>query len=285
MEITTIKKSGKSKPVPKKKRKEQLLSMQPTVRNRYRKHFSRIVKEVQSYTKEPNIELLRKAYLFAYDAHKDHIRKSGAPYIEHLLETARILAELRMDVVTIAAGILHDVIEDAGIDVEEVTKVFGQEVALLVDGVTKISELKFQNQAEKQVENFRKMIFSMTRDLRVILIKLADRLHNMRTLQYLPIKKAERIALETREVYAPLAHRFGIARIKWELEDLALKTLDPDAFQDLVQKISERHEERERYIRKISEPIKRELTNNRIQADVQGRAKSLYSIYRKIKDR
>lgn len=261
------------------------VAQMPKVREKYRRQFNRIVKKVEAYSKNPNVHLLRKAYHFAYDIHIDHLRKSGAPYIEHCLETANELAELKMDPITIAAGLLHDVVEDSYVPLEEVKELFGNEVALLVDGVTKISELKFKSQAEKQAENFRKMIFSMAQDLRVIMIKFADRLHNMRTLEYLSDQKAERIALETREVYAPLAHRFGIARIKWELEDLSLKFLDPDAYYDLVKKVSERRHEREKYIHKIADPIKVELEKNKISAEIRGRPKSLYSIYRKMNKR
>jgi len=171
---------------------KQSLALQADVRNHYRKIFDRLLQKIRSYIKDPDMQLLRKAYQFAYHAHKHQLRKSGVPYIEHCLETAKILVELRMDVMTIAAGLLHDVVEDTGINSEAVREVFGEEVAQLVDGVTKISELKFHSHAEEQAENFRKMIFSMAYDLRVILIKFADRLHNMRTLEYLPVKKAEK---------------------------------------------------------------------------------------------
>ena len=242
-------------------RKPKVLdAQQQKVRSRYRRVFDRILKEIQTYTKNPDLDLLRNAYQFAYDAHKHQLRKSGAPYIEHCLETAKILANLRMDVVTVVSGLLHDVVEDTGITIDEVRGKFGGEIAQLVDGVTKISELKFRSQAEKQAENFRKMIFSMAQDLRVIMIKFADRLHNMRTLEYLPYHKAKRIAIETREVYAPLAHRFGIARIKWELEDLTLKYLESKAYRDLVQQISDAYaanirESPEATAQPLAEPI------------------------------
>jgi len=286
MEVAVKKKSRSDQSKSKNRQtKGEMVSLKPSVRSRYKRKFDRIVRKIREYSKNPDIDLLRHAYKYAYDAHKNHFRKSGKLYIEHCLETAGILVELRMDVVTVAAGLLHDVVEDAEINIEEIQELFGDEVAQLVDGVTKISELKFQSQAEKQAENFRKMIFSMAMDLRVIMIKFADRLHNMRTLEFLPPQKAKRIALETREVYAPLAHRFGIARIKWELEDLSLKFLDSESYNDLVRKISDRREERERYIRKLSGPISDELHKNGIEAEVQGRPKSIYSIYRKIKNR
>ncbi len=265
--------------------KQEEYVLQPKVRSQYRRVFDRILKEIQIYIKNPDLTLLKDAYQFAYNVHKHQLRKSGAPYIEHCLETAKILTDLRMDVVTIVSGLIHDVVEDTGITVDKVRERFGGEVAQLVDGVTKISELKFRSQAEKQAENFRKMIFSMAQDLRVIMIKFADRLHNMRTLEFLPPQKAKRIAIETREVYAPLAHRFGIARIKWELEDLSLKFLEPKAYYDLVQQISDRREAREHYINRVTEPIQKELLKNGIRAKVAGRAKSLYSIYRKMSER
>ena len=244
--------------------------------------FQQILKAIKTYVKDPDTGLLRRAFIFASQAHEHQLRRSGHPYIEHCLETAKILTELRLDTVTVAAGILHDVVEDTGIIMDEVRESFGEEIMQLVDGVTKISELKFQSHAEKQAENFRKMVVSMANDLRVILIKFADRLHNMRTLEYLPGKKVERIAVETREVYAPLAHRFGIAKIKWELEDLSLKVLEPETYDDLAKKVAESREQREKYIRKIATPIKRELAKNNIKAEIRGRAKSLYSIYRKM---
>ena len=247
--------------------------------------FESLFQTIKSYTRQTNLDLLSEAYQFAKEAHKHQLRKSGAPYIEHCLETAKILAELKMDLVTVSAGLLHDVVEDTGITIDAVREHFGDEVALLVDGVTKISELKFHSQAEKQAENFRKMIFSMAKDLRIIMIKFADRLNNMRTLEFLPHKKAERIALETREIYAPLAHRFGIARIRWELEDLALKTLDPDAFEDLQRRLIEQKERGDQTIRKVSAPILAELEKERIHAEIAGRVKSIYSIYSKMKQR
>jgi GTP pyrophosphokinase len=247
--------------------------------------FAAISNAIQTYTKEANLALLNSAFQFAKEAHQHQLRKSGTPYIVHCLETAKILSELKMDVVTVSAGLLHDVVEDTGVTIEAVRDHFGDEVALLVDGVTKISELKFHSRAEKQAENFRKMIFSMAKDLRIIMIKFADRLHNMRTLEFLPQKKAERIALETREIYAPLAHRFGIAQIRWELEDLALKTLDPGAYFDLQNRLKEQKTRGEQYIRKISVPILQELEKEHIHAEIAGRVKSFYSIYQKMKQR
>ncbi len=283
MESVVKENMSKSKESDQKGRTMQALS--PQNRNQYKKSFDNMIREIRSYVQNPNVELIRHAYQFAYEAHKHQLRKSGQPYFEHCLETAITLTELHMDPITIAAGFLHDIVEDTGIRIEEVKETFGEEISQLVDGVTKISELKFRTLAEEQAENFRKMIFSMARDLRVIVIKLADRLQNMRTIEYLPHEKAKRIALETREVYAPLAHRFGIARIKWELEDLSLKVLDPKAYEDLIRYVADRKEEREHYIRRVANPIRRELMKVEIQSEITGRAKTLYSIYRKMKER
>ena len=253
--------------------------------NGYRKSFEQILRKVRRYSPRADTNLLRRAFEFAEQAHKDQLRKSGEPYFVHCLEVARILADLRMDSTTIAGGLLHDVVEDTGIDIDEVRERFGDEVALLVDGVTKISELRFDSLEQQQAENFRKMIISMVKDIRVILIKFADRLHNMKTIEYLPPKKQERIAIETRDVYAPLAHRLGMAQIKWELEDLVLKTLEPDTYWELVNKIKATREERERYIKRVTAPIRRELRDAKIRAKITGRPKHFYSIYGKMKSR
>ncbi|MFQ5650362.1 MAG: RelA/SpoT family protein [bacterium] len=234
------------------------------------------------YIQAADIGLINRAFDFSFESHKDQLRRSGAPYFEHCYEVARILIDLKMDSATIASGLLHDVAEDTGITIEDVQEQFGEEVASLVDGVTKISELKFESLEQRQAENFRKMIISMVQDIRVILIKFADRLHNMRTIEYLPPKKQKRIAIETRDVYAPLAHRLGIAKLKWELEDLTLKTLDPDSYWELVNKVANKREERERYIRKVTSPIRRELRRASIKSEITGRPKHFYSIYGKM---
>jgi GTP diphosphokinase / guanosine-3',5'-bis(diphosphate) 3'-diphosphatase len=252
---------------------------------RHRAEMDIIVSLVRTHHRGADGELLERAFRFADEAHRNQLRKSGHPYIEHCISTARTLAELRMDAVTVAAGLLHDVVEDTGVSIDEVREAFGEPVAQLVDGVTKISELKFNSREEEQAENFRKMIFSMSKDLRVILIKFADRLNNMQTLEFLPVKKAERIAMETREIYAPLAHRFGMAEIKWELEDLALKTLDREAYDSLARKLADRSDERDRFIKRTIDPIQRELLNEGIRSEITGRSKSIYSIYRKMKER
>lgn len=240
---------------------------------------------VESFNANIDIPLIRKAYEFSAKAHRGQFRQSRKPYLEHCLEVAFILAEQHLDSATIAAGLLHDVVEDTDVSIQQVREAFGDEIATLVDGVTKIGELKFKSLEEEQAEYFRKMLLSMAEDIRVIIIKLADRLHNMRTLDSLDKAKQKKIAQETREVYAPLAHRFGMARIKWELEDLSLKYLDPAAYDELVRKISARREDREAYIREITEPLKRELEKSGIKAEITGRPKHFDSIYRKMKKR
>ncbi len=253
--------------------------------NGYKKPFQDLLRKHRRYTTYNDTVLITRAFDFSFDAHKDQLRKSGAPYFDHCFEVAKILTDLKMDSVTIASGFLHDVAEDTGYTIEDVSEAFGADVGLLVDGVTKISELKFDSVEERQAENFRKMIISMVKDIRVILIKFADRLHNMRTLEFLPKKKQERIAIETRDVYAPLAHRLGIAKIKWELEDLILKALHPESYWDLVKKISDKREERERYIRKVTNPIRKEVRQGKIKATITGRPKHFYSIYGKMHKR
>jgi GTP pyrophosphokinase len=249
----------------------------------YEKTFRWIQRKLRRYSHHAvDVDLLTRAYHFAEEAHKDQLRKSGAPYFEHCLEVAKILCDLRLDYLTIAGGLLHDVVEDTGVKIAEVEEKFGRDIAVLVDGVTKISELKFDSLEARQAENFRKMLLSMVKDIRVILIKFADRLHNMRTIEYLPEKKRLRIAIETRDVYAPLAHRLGIAKIRWELEDLALKTLAPKAYWELVQNIAEKREEREAYIRRITTPIRKELKQAGVIAKITGRPKHFFSIYQKM---
>ena len=240
---------------------------------------------VESFNANIDIPLIRKAYEFSAKAHSGQYRVSRKPYLEHCLEVAFILAEQHLDSATIAAGLLHDVVEDTDVTIEKIKEEFGDEIAELVDGVTKIGELEFKSLEEEQAEYFRKMLLSMAKDIRVIIIKLADRLHNMRTLDSLHKNKQREIASETREVYAPLAHRFGMAKIKWELEDLSLKHLDPEVYEELVHKISARREDREAYIREITEPLKRELEKAGIEAEITGRAKHFDSIYRKMKKR
>jgi GTP diphosphokinase / guanosine-3',5'-bis(diphosphate) 3'-diphosphatase len=241
-----------------------------------------LLRRVQRYNKTADMALLRKAFEVSFDAHKDQKRKSGEPYFEHPLEVAKILVGLKMDYQTIIGGLLHDTVEDTMVTLDYVKKEFGEQIALLVDGVTKISGLKLTGFERQQSDNFKKMILSMVRDVRVILIKFADRLHNMRTLGFMPEDKRRRIALETRQVYAPLAHRLGLAKIKGELEDLSLKYLEPEIYTELVQRVADTKEEREQAILIISRPIRAALIENNIRARFEGRAKHYASIYNKI---
>jgi len=244
--------------------------------------FRDIVRLALAHRMDADIRLLDRALRLAYEAHQGHFRLSGEPYIVHLVEVARVLAEIGMDDTTIAAGFLHDTVEDTPVTLERLRSEFGETVAMLVDGVTKIPELKYESTEEKQASHFHKMLLSMSKDLRVIVIKFADRIHNMRTISYLPRKAQERMALETRDVYAPLAHRMGVGRFKWELEDLAFKVLEPRAYHDLAQKVALRREEREAIVKEIIRPIKVELAQLGIRGRVFGRVKHLYSIYNKI---
>jgi guanosine-3',5'-bis(diphosphate) 3'-pyrophosphohydrolase len=238
--------------------------------------------KLKSYCSDADLAIVDKAFQFADEAHRGQFRISGDPYIQHPLGVAFILAELELDTTTIAASLLHDVVEDTQFTLQDIEDNFGKEVALLVDGVTKLSRIEYKSKEEQQVENLRKMFFAMAKDIRVILIKLADRLHNMRTLKYLPVKKQKKIAQETLEVYAPLAHRLGIFRIKWELEDIAFRYLEPDKYYELVEKVAKKRQERETYINQVIGCLKTKLDEVGIKAEIQGRPKHLYSIYHKM---
>ncbi|MDZ4723061.1 MAG: bifunctional (p)ppGpp synthetase/guanosine-3',5'-bis(diphosphate) 3'-pyrophosphohydrolase [candidate division Zixibacteria bacterium] len=248
-------------------------------------NLAEFIIKIESFNANVDIGLLRRAYEFSDKAHDCQKRSSGEPFIEHCLEVAFFLAELHMDSTTIAAGLVHDVVEDTKYTMEDVRREFGDEVAELVDGVTKIGTVNFNSYEEQQVDYFRKMLLSMAKDIRVILIKLADRVHNMRTLEHLPPEKRIRIAKETREVYCPLAHRLGVNKAKIELEDLCLKFLEPGVYVDLAQRIKDKREEREAYIQEVVAPIREALAQDSILATVSGRAKHLESIHRKIKVR
>jgi guanosine-3',5'-bis(diphosphate) 3'-pyrophosphohydrolase len=245
-----------------------------------------LIAYVEERHPQADTALLRKAIDFTILAHKDQFRHSGMPYAEHPFEVAKLLADFNMDTVTIVAGLLHDVAEDTLHGVTEIRAEFGEEVAFLVEAVTKISLLQSKSREEQQAETFRKMLVSMAKDLRVILIKFADRLHNMRTLSYHKKEEKRRdIAAETLEVYAPLAHRFGLGQIKWELEDLSFKYLNPDAYKTLVRKVVEKRQEREDYVRSILGPAKEALAKAGVDAKVFGRPKHLYSIWLKMQSR
>ena len=254
--------------------------------------YQDLIAHVQKYHPSDDISLIEKAYGIAYNAHKEQVRKSGEPYIIHPLCVAIILADLEMDKETIAAGLLHDVVEDTIMTDEEIVEEFGSDVALLVDGVTKLQQLQFggnqedrtPDKLEMQAENLRKMFLAMAKDIRVILIKLADRLHNMRTLKHMPAEKQQRIARETLDIYAPIAQRLGISKIKVELDDLSLKYLEPEVYYDLVDKIAIRKSEREKYIQDIVNEVGKHIENAGIKAEIDGRVKHFFSIYKKMKN-
>lgn len=241
--------------------------------------------EVLSDPDAYDLEKLEAAYKFAEHHHEGQTRRSGIPYIHHCLAVTRILAELRLDTVTLVAGLLHDLVEDTNVTGEDLRAKFGDHVASIVDGVTKISGFEFQTRTEHQAENWRKMLLAIAQDLRVILIKLADRLHNMRTLEHLDSDRQERIARETLEIYAPLAHRFGIAAVKWELEDLALKYLEPEMYRELVSKVARRRDEREEFLERLIEPLRERLVEEGIDPEISGRAKHFFSIFNKMRAR
>ncbi|WP_411282380.1 RelA/SpoT family protein [Gemmatimonas sp.] len=231
-------------------------------------------------------ELLVRAYKFSDVAHAGQVRHSGEPYVSHCIEVARILADLQLDTTTVVSGLLHDIVEDTDITVEDVEREFGLEIAQIVDGLTKIANLPLSSREERQVENYRKLLLSIAKDARVILIKLADRLHNMRTLDYLAPEKRRRIAQETRDLYAPLAHRFGMAKVRWELEDLAFKHLEPEAYKTLAKLVAAKRGEREQLIAQMREPLEKRLSDAGIaDVEVTGRPKHLWSIYKKMQQR
>lgn len=241
-----------------------------------------IIDKVKSYNDKADVALLEQAYDYALKSHQGQLRLSGEDYIQHPLAVAYILAELELDVVTIVAAILHDVVEDTEVSLEEIEEAFGAEVALLVDGVTKLSKIEYSSKEEQHLESLRKMILAMAKDIRVIIIKLADRLHNMRTLSHKPKAKQKEKAKETLEIFAPLAHRLGIFRIRWELEDWSLRYLQPEQYYDLVKKISMRRHDREEYINEVIAILKDEVESVGVKADISGRPKHFYSIYNKM---
>ena len=238
---------------------------------------------IADYNPKYDLELIGRAYDKAKEMHEGQLRKSGEPYLIHPLAVAEILADLGMDEDTIVAGLMHDVVEDTPYTSEELREEFGEEVELLVDGVTKLGSLKFESKEQRQAENLRKMFLAMSKDIRVLIIKLADRLHNMRTINYMTEQKMIDKCKETLEIYAPLAARLGIYAMKFELEDIALKYLDPEAYYGLVEKVSERKEKREDAIRQVIDEIKEALEDLHIHYDIMGRSKHFYSIYKKMK--
>ncbi len=242
-----------------------------------------VIREVRSYLDNPDLELIRRGYVFAMKHHEGQLRKSGAPYLDHPIATSYLLARMRLDETTIATGLLHDTVEDcATVDGEMVKELFGPEIAMLVDGVTKISQMQFSSLEHQQAENFKKILMATARDVRVILVKLADRLHNMLTLEYVAREKRERIARETMEIYVPLAQRLGMQWVKTALEDLAFRFLNPRAYYDIVLRLARGRKEREKYIDEVIALLKDLLAQHNIQGEVSGRLKSIHSIHRKM---
>ncbi len=241
-----------------------------------------LIEKIRSYNTSADLSLVKKAYEFASGVHKGQMRLSGDPFITHPLNVAIILAELEQDPTTIAAALLHDTIEDGGLTREGLAKDFSDEVARLVEGVTKLGQLTYESREERQAENFRKMFLAMAEDIRIIIIKLADRLHNMRTLEFLPKSKQHETSIETRDIFAPLAHRLGVWRLKWELEDLAFRFLEPDKFNGIREKVAETRSGREKYIEDFIEKVKKVLDKSGISYEIKGRAKHFFSIYQKM---
>jgi guanosine-3',5'-bis(diphosphate) 3'-pyrophosphohydrolase len=241
-----------------------------------------IVDRVLSYHREADVSLIEKAYVYSAKAHAGQVRLSGEPYLMHPLGVADILARMRLDVFSITSGLLHDTLEDTDTNLDDLTRLFGSEVSHIVDGVTKIGRFEFSSHEERQAENMRKMILAMADDIRVVLIKLADRLHNMRTLDFHGVGKQRLIARETMDIYAPLAGRLGIDWIKTELEDLAFSYLDPDVYEEIVSGLKRNEEERERYIKEVKDVIQEKLAELDLKGKVNGRPKHIYSIYKKM---
>ena len=248
----------------------------------YPDQLDELVSRVQSYIPQADTALIRRAYDYSARMHIEQKRKSGEPYVIHPLNVALIIAQLRLDLPSVVTGLLHDVIEDTGASLDEVKGLFGEEVARLVDGMTKVSKITFSSREEKQAENFRKMIIAMAHDIRVVLIKLADRLHNMRTLDHLPPDRQEEISRETLEIYAPIAHRLGIYWLKSELEDFSFRYLNPSAYATLKAYVAKTRAEREEYIRSVIEILSRRLKESGVEAEVTGRPKHFFSIHSKM---
>ncbi|WP_160692488.1 bifunctional (p)ppGpp synthetase/guanosine-3',5'-bis(diphosphate) 3'-pyrophosphohydrolase [Clostridium sp. C2-6-12] len=247
--------------------------------------IDKLLEKIHNNCNNVDVDMVKKAYYFAEEAHKDQKRESGEPYFIHPVAVASILAELGMDTNTIVAGLLHDVIEDTEISYDETVQLFNAEIANLVEGVTKLTklgEMEYKTKEEQQADNVRKMLLAMAKDIRVIIIKLADRLHNMRTLKYMPVKKQKNKAKETLDIYAPLAHRLGMSKIKWELEDLCFRYLHEQEYYDLVHSIAEKRVEREEYIKEIVKDLYEKLKASGIESDIDGRPKHFYSIYKKM---
>ncbi|MBC3536159.1 RelA/SpoT family protein [Megasphaera hominis] len=245
--------------------------------------FQRLLDTIHSYQPQASCDDVKRAYQIASEAHKEQFRVSGEPYILHPLAVAQILAEMKIDTTTITASLLHDVVEDTVMSLDDIKQIFGKEVAFLVDGVTKLSRLDYRTKEDQQLNSMRKMFLAMAKDVRVVVIKLADRLHNMRTLRYMRSDKQKRIAQETLEIFAPLAHRLGIFNIKWELEDLSFRYLEPDKYYDLVDQMKQKRHVREEIVNEAIEVLRKALENSHIKFEINGRPKHFYSIYKKMK--
>mgnify|MGYP000131769726 FL=1 len=245
--------------------------------------FKHLIDTIHTYLPQAKCDDMTKAYNLAEEAHKDQRRVSGEPYILHPLAVAQILADMKIDTTTITASLLHDVVEDTSYTLEDIKKMFGKEVAFLVDGVTKLSRLNYRTKEDQQLNSMRKMFLAMAKDVRVVVIKLADRLHNMRTLRYMRSDKQKRIAQETLEIFAPLAHRLGIFNIKWELEDLSFRYLEPDKYYDLVDQMKQKRHVREEIVNEAIDVLKKALDEAHIHCEINGRPKHFYSIYKKMK--
>ena len=244
--------------------------------------FEALLRQVQANRPSEDVSLIRKAWDFCVKHHEGQMRASGEPYIIHPLEVAEVLAELKMDATSIAAGLLHDSVEDTPATNEEIAEKFGDQVAHIVEGVTKIDKIQFANREDRQAENVRKMLLAMVSDVRVVLIKLADRLHNMRTLEHLQPDRQEAIARETQDIYAPLAHRLGMGKVRGELEDLAFRYTDPVSYEKVSAAVEARRIEGEQFLRGVEETLVEQLRENGIEARVEWRIKRLYSIFQKI---
>ena len=245
--------------------------------------FEDILATVERYHPNEDLEMLRRAYMFSAKEHHGQVRRSGEPYLSHPLAVASILAEMKLDAVCVTVGLLHDIVEDTSTPLEQIEAQFGRDVANIVNGLTKINQFQFYSKEEQQAENFRKMFLAMIDDIRVVLVKLADRLHNMRTLQYLPPDKRHRIALETMEIYAPIAHRLGMGKVRGELEDLAFNYLEPEAYEEIKQQIEGRQKVRHEFLDEVKEVIVQKLREHEVPGAVESRIKRIFSIFQKIK--
>src|SRR6516164_426143 len=245
--------------------------------------FEDLLDRVRTYSPDADVELLRRAYVFSAFEHRDQVRRSGEPYLIHPLAVADFLADMKLDAVAIAAGLLHDVVEDTLTTIERIQELFGPEVAHVVEGVTKISAIPFSSTEERQAENFRKMLLAMVDDIRVILVKLGDRVHNMRTLSHLPEERRTRVAQETRDIYAPIANRLGMSKVKNELEELSFRYLEPQAYEALRTQVDAKRRTTEGLIEQLRKTITAKLAEAQVPiVTIDGRIKRLWSIYQKL---